>query len=787
MADLFAHLDTASPKDGWVILGPGGGGCVHTLTVSPHRPETMVVSCDMTAGYITHDGGKSWREFNLKSRQYAYAFDPIDPDTLYVGTTGLFCSIDNGDTWRLIFPNPNAVTGETRLNDEANHAFISTDNWPGKSIHAILIDPLKTDHLIIAIKKEGPRFPADDFYARKKQGLFLFASQDSGHRWQRLAELAEAEDIYLLTFDQASPIGARTLYAFTDKGISRVTAKGNLETVRLPDPIVILRHASCGINPATGNTVIYLSAVVRQAEGQYACTIWKSTDFAKTWQKLSRGLETCSPSDPPVFSQVSACASDSRRVWLIAEKFPEIDSSGSRVERHGILRSDDEGETWVWVVKMDDDHDPDNREFGWAERDYGANWGDLKGDGQISPKGRFAWDVVASPVNPEICYTMDFSTIYRTGNAGDTWEQLVTKIYPDGSVSSRGIDVLSCYGLHFDPFDQEHLVVPLADAGIFHSLDGGRTWCHSLTGVPRSWINTCYWVVFDPQNKGRAWGAWSGLHDVPRIKSFQEKYFEIYEGGICRTDDSLQTWHPCAIGLPQHALCTHIILDPSSPVRQRTLYTAVFNSGVYKSIDDGRTWEAKNIGLDPRNPFAWRLALLPNGTLYLVVVKNQVKGREFPGAVYKSMDGAETWKLLPLPEGVDFPNDLTFDPSGRLYLACWPHTEDGLNRGGGAYASDDGGQTWLSVFDPQAHTYTVTVDPIHSDTLYATTFNCGVYHSEDRGKNWKRLKGFNFMWACYPIPDPHHLGMLYIATFGSSLWYGPAEGVPDAVEDIICN
>ena len=33
----YSHLETAIPKDGWVILGPGGGGCVHTLTVSPHR------------------------------------------------------------------------------------------------------------------------------------------------------------------------------------------------------------------------------------------------------------------------------------------------------------------------------------------------------------------------------------------------------------------------------------------------------------------------------------------------------------------------------------------------------------------------------------------------------------------------------------------------------------------------------------------------------------------------------------------------------------------------------
>ena len=247
----------------------------------------------------------------------------------------------------------------------------------------------------------------------------------------------------------------------------------------------------------------------------------------------------------------------------------------------------------------------------------------------------------------------------------------------------------------------------------------------------------------------------------------------------------MNIWQPSAQGMPKHAICTHIILDPSSPVGKRTLYTAIFNHGVYKSTDDGRTWESKNAGIDERNQFAWRLVLLPDSTLYLVMVKNRVRGREFTGALYKSTDGANTWELLPLPQGVDFPNDLTCDPSGRLYLACWPHTENNLNSSGGAYTSDDGGQTWVPIFDAQAHTFTVTVDPENPDRLFAATFNSGIYRSDDRGKNWRRLKGYNFMWTYRPVPDPHHPGMLYIATFGSSVWYGPSEGVQDALEDIV--
>jgi hypothetical protein len=229
----YSLAELAGLQDGWKILGPGGGGCVHLLTVNPHRPDTLLVSCDMTAGYITHDGGKSWLEFNLKSRQYAYAFDPHDPDSIYAGSSGLFRSGDNGATWGLVFPDPARVTGETRHGDEANHSFLSSDNWPGGTIHAILVDPRQRGRLFLAIKKGGAVQPVDIFYNRRKEGLCIFTSIDSGQAWEKLAEL-DGEEIHLLAFDPASPIHAPALYAFTDKTIFHIPPTGGPKKVLLP-------------------------------------------------------------------------------------------------------------------------------------------------------------------------------------------------------------------------------------------------------------------------------------------------------------------------------------------------------------------------------------------------------------------------------------------------------------------------------------------------------------------------------------------------------------------------
>src|SRR5205809_8132842 len=81
---------------GFKVIGPGGGGAMFHPTISPHDPNTVLISCHMTGPYITHDGGQTWRKLNLRGVDRVLVFDPVDPREMYAQATGLWRRTDAG-------------------------------------------------------------------------------------------------------------------------------------------------------------------------------------------------------------------------------------------------------------------------------------------------------------------------------------------------------------------------------------------------------------------------------------------------------------------------------------------------------------------------------------------------------------------------------------------------------------------------------------------------------------------------------------------------------------------
>ena len=78
---IFLGVSTAYSQE-FTVIGPGGGGAMFHATISPHNLDEVLVACDMTGSYITHDGGKSWRMINLRGPVLFFTFDPVQPHSL---------------------------------------------------------------------------------------------------------------------------------------------------------------------------------------------------------------------------------------------------------------------------------------------------------------------------------------------------------------------------------------------------------------------------------------------------------------------------------------------------------------------------------------------------------------------------------------------------------------------------------------------------------------------------------------------------------------------------------
>jgi hypothetical protein len=110
-----------------------------------------------------------------------------------------------------------------------------------------------------------------------------------------------------------------------------------------------------------------------------------------------------------------------------------------------------------------------------------------------------------------------------------------------------------------------------------------------------------------------------------------------------------------------------------------------------------------------------------------------------------------------------------------LYLSAWRRRGAEATGGGGIYLSTDSGKSWRNVLDRDQHVYDVSTDPRDPKLLYACGFESSAWRSTDRGEHWRRIAGYDFKWGHRVIPDPLDVSMIFVTTFGGSLWHGPAE------------
>jgi len=703
------------------VIGPGGGGAMFNPTISPHDSNTVLVSCDMTGSYITHDGGRTWRMFNLRGVVNFFVFDPLDPKTMYAHATGLWRSTDGGEHWNLVYPSPSAVKG-IKMNSDHSDEQILADPDPLSTIAALAVDSSNSQVLYAA--------------AGTKNSPTLFTSRDYGKSWQKQASLPDLPR--RIWVDPHSPADARTLFLASYHTVAVTGAEG-VRSLPLP---AAASDISLGFGSGAQPTIY-----VTSEQG-----IFVSKDGGANWSKSDL---------PGEGAKVRAIATSLRHPETAYVSYDHLTLDGK--SWMGVAKCTNSGADWQLVWK-ESDVAAKNVNDNWITERFGPGWGE-------NPL-----NLTVAQQDANLAYGTDLGRTMRTADGGATWAAVYSRRVNDAGWTSLGLDVTTSYGIHFDPFDPKRQFITYTDIGLFRSEDGGVSWISSTAGVPREWMNTTYWIVFDPKVRGRMWSVNSYTHDLPRPKMWRHNSVLTYKGGVCTSDDGGKNWTKSNTGMDETA-STHILLDPTSRVNARVLYVAGFGRGVYKSSDGGRTWALKNNGFTQEEPFAWRLARSSIGTLYVVIARRSEDGsigNAGDGALYRSTDGAEHWLPVSLPEGTNGPNGLAIDPESpdRLYLAAWARATGEHGDGGGVFLSENGGKDWKQVLDKDRHIYDVGIDPQDPNVLYAAGFESSAWRSADRGLHWTRIPGFNFKWGHRVIPDPLHHDEVYITTFGGSVWHG---------------
>jgi len=329
--------------------------------------------------------------------------------------------------------------------------------------------------------------------------------------------------------------------------------------------------------------------------------------------------------------------------------------------------------------------------------------------GPTRQSGRFV-DVVVPPLEP--------TTIYMATGSGGLWKSVNNGITWESIFDSQ--PVIAIGDIEVAPSNPKIVWVGSGEAttsrstywgdGIYKSIDAGKTWTNM--GLRES--HHIGRIVVDPKNP-----------DIVYVAALGHLYSENPERGVFKTVDGGKTWAKSLdVKIGDRAIgAADIVMDPANP---KVLYAASYDkerkpwtfnlggpgSGIYKTIDAGKTWTRLTTGL-------------PGGMLGRIGLDIS---RKNPNILYANIENANK----PGVSDADRERELREGKSSQGMI------------GEEVYRTDDGGKTWRKVSPdkqrigggPGYYYMQVRIDPNDANHVYVLTV--ATQESTDGGKTWKR-------------------------------------------------
>ena len=388
--------------------------------------------------------------------------------------------------------------------------------------------------------------------------------------------------------------------------------------------------------------------------------------------------------------------------------------------------------------------------------------------------------------------------IWKTGNAGITWEPIFDAVKDVSSVGAIAVAPSDTSVIYAGTGDMVTGGAINEGNGVYKSTDAGRTWTHIGLDATKQIPS----ILVDPANRDIVLVAAQGNI---REKSAMRGVFRSTDGGATWTrtlfvNDSTGIEKLArAFDVPSVVFATtdrHFNRPGSPPFYRRRQTNGPTDTHLYKSTDSGITWqEITGHGL-PRlagrtsvavamHTAAQRVFLIGNSGLYRsddggatwrqmdssdTRIRNGQGGyncgvyvnSDNPDIVYTintssyvSTDGGNTFTGFKGAPGGDDPQQMWIDPTNgqRIFL--------GMDQG--ATVSLDGGRTWSTWYNQSTEqVYHLSTDTSYPYWVYAPQQDAGAIRTRSRGNfgeitplDWNPVGGWEWGTIVADPTDPH--------------------------------
>jgi len=541
------------------------------MVINPLNPDELFVA--QTNGlHRTLDGGATWQLVHSGSHLDVALKPGVDGELYcatddYWGSSEVFASWDNGDTWTQI-TDFNATANYLYLSvspGEQNYLGIQTSIDGNSDYYATYDGGVNVDHIDI-MPDDGVLFTSPVNSAKIYCGFMVtHQSVNGGLDWEQLTDwynTGERPEVHADNRFVAHHPLTNEIFFCNDGGIYKFNEE-TMEWTELTAGLIITQFYRIAVAQTDD---VFMIGGTQDNGGRKRIT-------ADTWGSTNGGDGM----------EVAIDFEDEQTIYTtyIYGKLYRSDDQWDEMEYYEITPSDAGDGDWVtpYVLDPQDSH---VIVAGYSDvfrsDDRGETWQQLSIDLTGDPSRKLTAIAIA-PTDQYTVYAGRSAKLYITHDAGESWDEEAV-LFGAGTAEITSISV--------DPTDPNELWVTISGyvsgKKVFHSTDAGLTFTNVTYNLPNVPVNAS---VIDKQSE---------QHDV----------YIGTDVGVFLLDDVSQTWVYYGAGLPNT-----MVSDLEIQYSSRKLRIGTFGRGVWEH--DLFSQPISNVAAQNSNAFN-RLSIAGNPT-----------------------------------------------------------------------------------------------------------------------------------------------------------------------------